>query len=212
MPEALIFDYDGVLADTEVLHWRSWAAVLRRYDFELSWEEYCMVGRGVDDAQFCNAIGKMAPGRDCRTLLDQNVERKRVVSQWAQAEIPIPRETLELLATLNSHVLGLVTTSERDEVEPVLRRAKVYDRFTGMVFGSDVAALKPAPDPYLLIAHKLAANGGIVFEDSAAGVESAFTAGFRVIRVAHPKDLAEAVTKYLRGERDPDFVPGTDFR
>jgi hypothetical protein len=45
-----------VLADTEPLHWRSWAALLSRYDVQFTWEEYCRVGRGVNDTQMFEAF------------------------------------------------------------------------------------------------------------------------------------------------------------
>ena len=49
--ETLVFDYDGVIADTEPLHWKSWAVLLARYGIQLGWEEYCRIGQGVSDAK-----------------------------------------------------------------------------------------------------------------------------------------------------------------
>ena len=61
---ALIFDYDGVVADTEPLHWRSWAKLLLPYEIELTWEEYCTFGRGVTDIQLCGCVREeMAPSK-----------------------------------------------------------------------------------------------------------------------------------------------------
>lgn len=195
--EALVFDYDGVIADTEPLHWKSWVALLAPYNYELGWEEYCSLGRGVDDAQIYEALRNQASLPDEAEFLRQNIERKRMVREWSLQQIPIPRETIALLHALERHPIGLVTTSKRAEVEPVLRAAHIYGRFDALVFGEDVKAPKPAPDPYLLAAQKLGVSAGIAFEDSEPGLESARAAGFRVVKIDQPRDLARIVTQIL---------------
>jgi len=60
-----------------------------------------------------------------------------------------------MLTTLNAYRIGLVTSSERAEVEPILRASAIYEKFDALVFGENVAAHKPAPDPYLMIAENL---------------------------------------------------------
>ena len=60
-----------------------------------------------------------------------------------------------LLTTLGAYRPGLVTSSERSKVEPILRASAIYEKFDAMVFGEDVTAHQPAPDPYLLVAQKL---------------------------------------------------------
>src|SRR5271168_2810939 len=59
-PESLIFDFDGVLADTEPLYWKAWRELLLPHGIELSWEEYCRIGRGVKDDQMLLRIPKVA--------------------------------------------------------------------------------------------------------------------------------------------------------
>jgi beta-phosphoglucomutase len=203
MRNALVFDYDGVIADTEPLHWKSWAALLSRYDVQLGWEEYCSIGLGVDDARICEALEVKAPFVSASEFLRQNPERKRMVREWSLVEIPIPQETINFLKTLSEYRVGLVTSSERSEVEPVLRAAQIYDRFDEMVFGEEVAAPKPSPAPYLLIAHKLGVITGIAFEDSAPGIESARAAGFKAVKVRNPRDITRVVTRSLRSQATP---------
>jgi beta-phosphoglucomutase len=195
--EALVFDYDGVIADTEPLHWRSWAALLAPYGLNLGWEEYCSLGRGVDDLQIYETLRERArlPGE--AEFLRRNTERKRMVREWSLQEIPIPRETIALLNALNGHRIGLVTTSKRAEVEPVLRAAQINRSFEALVFGEDVTTPKPSPEPYLLAAQKLGITTGIAFEDSESGLESARAAGFRPIKIDKPRELAQIVRKIL---------------
>jgi len=194
---ALVFDYDGVIADTEPLHWKSWAALLATYSYQLGWEEYCGLGCGVDDAQIYEALRSRATLPDEDEFLRRNIERKRMVREWSLEEIPIPRETIALFHALAGHPIGLVTTSKRAEVEPVLRAAHIYDQFDALVFGEDVSTPKPAPDPYLLVAQRLGVPTGIAFEDSEPGLESARAAGFRVVKIDEPRDLAGIVAQIL---------------
>ena len=196
--EALVFDYDGVLADTEHLHWKSWPSLLMRYDTQLTWEEYCSLGRGVDDAQMCEVLAQRVPLVDATELARRNRERKRWVRDWSLSQIPIPPATIKMLSTLGAYRLGLVTSSERSEVEPILRLAQIYEQFDALVFGDEVAAPKPAPDPYLLVAQKLRIRTGIAFEDSAPGAASALAAGFKVVRIEQPSELAQLVARSLR--------------
>jgi beta-phosphoglucomutase len=207
-PAALVFDYDGVLADTEVLHWKSWATLVGQYGVQFTWDDYCKFGLGIADDQICASFKKQAPILQTVDLMSQNDNRKRMVREWSLAEPPISEETIQMLSGLNGYRIGLVTSSERSDVEPVLRVSGIYAKFDAMVFGDDVTAHKPAPDPYLLVARKLGVTTGVAFEDSAPGIESAQAAGFNVVRIDHPKELAGVVATILRGRT----TPGTPAR
>jgi beta-phosphoglucomutase len=198
--QALVFDYDGVLADTEPLHWKSWAALFHPYGVQLTWDEYCRIGRGVSDIQMFASLVNDRTRLPIDELMQLNLERRRMVREWSLVESPIPRETIELLATLKAYRIGLVTSSDRIDVEPILRASGIYDKFDAIVFGDDVTRHKPAPDPYLLIAKKLGVGTGIAFEDSNSGMESARAAGFNAIRIERPKELAQVVAQTLRDQ------------
>lgn len=202
-PAALVFDYDGVLADTEVLHWKSWATLVGRYGVQFTWDDYCELGLGVADDQICVSLKKRTPILETVDLMSQNDNRKRMVREWSLAEPPISQETIEMLSGLNGYRIGLVTSSERSDVEPVLHVSGIYAKFDAMVFGDDVTAHKPAPDPYLLGARKLGVTTGVAFEDSGPGIASAQAAGFKVVKIDHPKELAGVVTTILRGRTAP---------
>jgi beta-phosphoglucomutase len=200
MPQALVFDYDGVLADTEPLHWKSWAALLLPFDFHLTWEEYDRNWLGLADDKIFRSVVERTPRLNMEELARLNDERKRKVRAFSLAESPIPRETIQLLETLKANRIGMVTSSERAYVEPVLRASGIFDRFDAIVFGDDVAVHKPAPDPYLLIAKNLGVSTGTAFEDSDSGMQSALAAGFKAVRIEHPKDLAQIVAQTLRNQ------------
>src|SRR5207249_12259483 len=95
--------------------------------------------------------------------------------------------------------VAVVTSSGRLEVEPVLDRAGIRRHLGALVFGEDVQRHKLAPDPYLLAAARLGAVRPLVVEDSIAGVASARAAGFDVVQVASPSEVAPMVRWKLQG-------------
>ncbi len=197
---ALVFDYDGVLADTEPLHWKTWNALLLPYGFQFTWEEYCRVALGFSDEQVFVWISNRLPWVSTGALSQLNLPRKRGVMERSLIECPVSRETIGMLMALKGYRIGLVTSSERADVEPVLRASGIYEKFDAIVYGDDVSARKPAPEPYLKIAQILGVNSGLSFEDSESGLESARAAGFKIVRIEQPSELAQAVKRVLRGE------------
>jgi HAD superfamily hydrolase (TIGR01509 family) len=91
-----------------------------------------------------------------------------------------------MLTSLSDLRLGVVTSSNRREVEPVLAAAGIRDCFDVLVCGNDVRAQKPSPEPYLKAVQLLGTSSAVAVEDSDASVESAQAAGMEVIRVAGP--------------------------
>ena len=89
-----------------------------------TWEEYGRIGRGVSDIQMFASLVKNAPRLPVDELMLLNLERRRMVLEWSLAKSPIPQQTIEMLATLKRYRIGLVTSSDRVDVEPVLRRLR----------------------------------------------------------------------------------------
>jgi len=199
-PEALIFDFDGVVADTEPLYWKAWATILAMHGIEFSWEEYCLVGRGMQDESMLQAIPQLAANPALlEKLRQERPARKAMVEGFWREKLPIGEATIELLHSLRGYPLGLVTSSRRTAVVPMLEAARIADCFRAAVFGEDTILRKPNPAPYLLIQERLAVFSGVVFEDSDAGLESATQAGFEVLRVPAPQALPEIVRRRLGG-------------
>jgi beta-phosphoglucomutase len=200
--ETLIFDYDGVIADTEPLHWRSWAKILAPLGVRFTWELYCEFGRGVHDARMIQSLReRLQEPEILRGLEEKNELRKGIMRELCVNEPPINERTIEMLRDLKGFRLGLVTSSVRSEVEPVLRAAGVYQCFGARVFGDDVERHKPAPDPYLLLGSQMGITTGLVFEDSAAGIMSAQQAGYTVIPVTEPDQLPRLVYREIAKQR-----------
>jgi HAD superfamily hydrolase (TIGR01509 family) len=194
----LAFDYDGVLADTEPLHWRSWREIISPFAIELSWEQYCRHCRGVAETRMREVLIALHP--DAANMPDLSPylsARKRKVREWSLESPPISAQTIDLLQSLGAWRAALVTSAERSDIEPVLLRAQVLGCFEVLVFGDSVSKPKPAPDPYLAVSARMKTNAGIAFEDSESGMASARSAGFHVVQIANPDDLPGAVARTL---------------
>lgn len=196
--QAIIFDFDGVLADTEVLYRKAWEECLRPYGISLNWEEYCRIGRGRTDRFM---LTQLLEGRsDLGILAELESEGKRVkeaVRLQCSKTSPIPENVVAMLRGLGGYRVGLVTTSRRPEVEPILEGAGVKGCFGAMVMREDYTHPKPSPEPYLLVQQRLEVRGGWAFEDSEAGMESAAEAGLTVVAVKEPRELPAMVARCL---------------
>ena len=196
--EALVFDFDGVIADSEPMYWRAWQELLKDYELPFAWADYCRIGRGIRDEEMLVSLAAMVSDAEVMTRIRKRMpECAEKVRSWMLDQPPISDATAQLLKSLAGRVLGLVTTSSRSDVEALLRRKGIAGCFKACVFGEEVTSHKPDPEPYLLIREKLGVCGGIVFEDSEAGLLSAAKAGFKCIRVSTPGDLPKLVSDAL---------------
>jgi HAD superfamily hydrolase (TIGR01509 family) len=196
--EALVFDFDGVIADTEPMYWRAWHELLKEYDLPFAWADYCRIGRGIRDEAMLVSLAAMLPNAEVMTRIRKKIpECAEKVRRWMRDKPPISDATVQLLKSLEGRALGLVTTSNRSDVEELLYRKGIDGCFKACVYGEEVTRHKPDPAPYLLIREKLGVRGGIVFEDSEVGLLSAAKAGFQCIRVSTPGDLPKLVSNAL---------------
>jgi len=198
--DSILFDFDGVLADTEPIHWSCWADTLAPFSIALSWDTYRANCIGVADQDMLAFLATLAaPPVELERLRPRYATKKELFRQRIGEGNPCSDETVELIRSLRDYRLAVVTSSGRLEVEPVLHRAGIRSHLGALVFGEDVKRHKPAPDPYLLAAARLGAVRPLVVEDSTAGVASARAAGFDVAHVGSPAEVARVVRSRLKG-------------
>lgn len=196
--EAILFDFDGVLVDSEPVHFECWREVLTPFGLKLEWDVYRREGIGVSDRHLMKILcGQANPPLDVEVLLAEYPRKKELFRSRMLERRPFSAEVLSLIAKLSSHQLGVVTSSGQYEVEPILAAAGVLGRFQVAVYGGDVKRLKPAPDPYLLAIERLGVSNALVIEDSAAGEQSARAAGLDVLRIHHQAEMAALVASRL---------------
>jgi HAD superfamily hydrolase (TIGR01509 family) len=198
--EAILFDFDGVLADTEPLHFESWAEALKPLGISLDWqtfEKHCI---GIPDrvvAEFFR--GLVHPPADFEAVWERHpVKRALFLAKLRGRQFFLP-EVPALLSSLKGYQLGVVSASSRLEVEAALEAAGIRHCFEVLIGTEDVERTKPAPDPYLLAMRRLGAGRALAVEDSEAGVASATAAGLAVLRVPRPSDMPGLLRSRLRG-------------
>jgi HAD superfamily hydrolase (TIGR01509 family) len=133
-------------------------------------------------------------------------QKRNLFQALASAESIVDRRLVRVLAGLNGGLKSaVVTSSNRIEVEPILKQAELLDVLSTVVYGNDVKNYKPHPEPYQIALARLGVqpSEAVVFEDSISGVRSGRDAGCRVVTVKSPTDLLALVEGTLSGR-----VPG----
>jgi beta-phosphoglucomutase len=189
--DALLFDFDGVLADTELVHYACWRDALAPLGMEIEWPWYQANCVGIADHVLAPCFGAGDP----TALVAEKQQRFRQALALAPPFLP---ETVGLIRELAGvYKMAVVSSSFRAEVAPPLERAELDGYFAAILCGDDVTRLKPAPDPYLKAAEMLGAKRPLVIEDSDAGVAAGEAAGFAVVRVSGPERMAEELRRHL---------------
>lgn len=199
--DAILFDFDGVLVDSEPVHHAVWQEVLAPHGITLSWDEYQRRCIGVSDREMIRELCGIAGRPDQFDSLWKEYPRKRaILRERMLAAPPAFADSIALVHELAASLpLAVVTSSARNEVEPVLERMGILKRFQTCVFGEDVRRLKPDPEPYLTAAARLNVIRPLVVEDSGAGCASGNAAGFEVIRVSSASTVAAELRQVLTG-------------
>lgn len=192
--DALFFDFDGTLVDSEPLHYACWQEILRPFGIELSWDVYERNCIGVSDRQMVSQLAEEA-GVDFDALYAQYPRKKEMLRERILSAPPMPLATRQRLQQGFPVPIAIVSSSYQLEVEPVLAQLGLDAHFATMVFGDHVSNLKPHPEPYLEAARRLGVRNPLVFEDSAAGLASARAAGFAVVHVPRAEDLVSLLPR-----------------
>lgn len=182
---ALIFDYDGVIADTEALVATVLVDLLA--DRGVATDFASMVGfmgstGAVNDAAWERWVhARLGPDADPAEL--EAVAWEQIEAQ--RHEVPLCAGVVELLddARRERWQVGIGTGATRSRLEHHLGHLGVLDRFAEVVTAADVSRGKPAPDIFVEVARRLGCPPSecVVIEDSLPGYEAALAAGMAVV-------------------------------
>jgi HAD superfamily hydrolase (TIGR01509 family) len=185
MIDALIFDFDGLVLDTEMPLYTSWRAMYAAHGVELPVERWVdVLGRGSSYFDFHGHLEQQA-GRTLDRASTAETVRAEARRKIDSAEVrPGVVERLDEAATL-AMPIAMASGSSRDWVTGHLGRLGLLDRFNPIVTHEDTERHKPHPEPFALTAEKLGIAAGrcVVFEDSPNGIEAAKAAGMRCVAV-----------------------------
>jgi HAD superfamily hydrolase (TIGR01509 family) len=184
---ALVFDFDGLILDTEGPIFRSWEEVYRAYGTVLPFEQWVKTVGSSNQAfhpqhHLEELIGHKLP----QEVVDRRVAR-RVELVLEQPLLPGVAGLVDAARGTGMKV-GVASSSSRDWVEGHLRRLGLLDRFDCLRCREDVELVKPAPDLYVALVVCLGVDAGeaIALEDSPNGIMAAKRAGLRCVAVPNP--------------------------
>ncbi len=205
MFKAILFDFDGVILDSEDLHYEAFRRVFAEEGVSLARKAYYEDCLGFNDAE-CIRWGLEGTGRiDEAGGIERLTERKSVYfEELLDKQMRFfPGVCAFIRAAAGKYPLAVTSMARRGEIEIALRRAALSDLFCVIVSGEDIEKTKPDPEPYRktlrLLNARLASTEikqairpqeCLVVEDSCAGIQSAKAAGMNVLGLAQTEDAA----------------------
>jgi beta-phosphoglucomutase len=196
MLRMVIFDFDGVLADSEPAHFEMFRRILRREGIDLDWGEYCEKYIGYTDLECIEHIltdrhQAVSPERISQLAKDKSLEFRRYIERNSVI-FPGVRE---LIDQLKSHKVmqGICSGALRSEIQFILSQTGIDSYFPIIVAADDVRHGKPHPEGYQLALRRAneSMNGQnpiqpgecVVIEDSSWGIRAAKEANMACVAV-----------------------------
>lgn len=197
--EAVIFDMDGLMFDTEQISLFSWEQAASPYGFEITLElfKHTIGTNSVKTKAFYQThFGDVFP------LELVYADRLRIAEEYIITHgVPVKKGLFELLEYLRSegYKLAVATSTSRERALKVLSLAGVVGFFDAIVCGDEVEHSKPNPQIFLKAAEKLqvAPLNCVVLEDSEAGIQAAFDAGMIPVMIPDLKQPEERTVAML---------------
>ena len=203
--KAILFDFDGLILDTETPIFQAWQEKFQEYGQVLRIEEWAMIiGRSGDNLGPVEEFLKIFPEGETRSEVLEEVSRR----EWkrVQLEKPLPGVEELLLKSRSAGLkLGIVSSSDRKWVESHLERLELRTYFDHISTADDVENAKPDPALYRLGLERSGkrAEKVLVVEDSPNGVLAAKRAGLYCIAI--PNSITRQLP-FSKGEGKPDLV------
>lgn len=194
--EAVIFDFDGVIVDTEPLHYEAFQRLLEPLGLGFSWEQYVETYMGFDDRDaFLEAFGEDTAGlspTELQSLIDRKADLFQEIIRDGISAYP---GVVDLIRSIRASrtPLAICSGALRSDIAPILETLGIAGCFDVIVTAEDVARSKPDPECYRL-AHarlnefwrlELEPGQVLAIEDTPAGITAAKSAGLRVIAVTN---------------------------
>ncbi len=197
MIKAVIFDHDGVIADTEPIHFRADNAILARYGFSISAEANDSLV-GVSTKKSWEILREMFKIQEAAEWLaeEKTNEAARII---ANGGIAPNKGLLQLLDGLkrNGCTLAIASGQYRRIIDAVLAKLRISSYFSTVVSAEDTTFGKPSPEVFLTAASRLGVNPAecVVIEDSESGVTAAKAAGMACVALKTQATASHDVSK-----------------
>ncbi len=194
--KAVIWDMDGVIADTAPYHFSAWKEVFQKRGVDFTGEDFKHVFGQRNDTIIRKTIGKQISQSEIDTIAS---EKDKTFRKLVEPHIkPFPG-ALKLIISLKEHgfKIALASSAPIKNIQLITRGLGINNCFHAIVSGQDVTEGKPSPQCFLLASQKLGVKpeNCVVIEDAVAGVTAAKRAGMRCLAITntHPRtNLLEA--------------------
>jgi HAD superfamily hydrolase (TIGR01509 family) len=212
MLKAVIFDFDGVIADTEPVHLGAFQLTLEGIGIELTEEDYYANYLAYDDKTFFRRLLDDRDYKHEEALIAELMERK--TGHYDN----LIRGRIEILPGVESFIkkisgryrLAIGSGALRAEITDILEFAGMGGYFEVIVSAEDIENCKPAPDVYLEVLKRLNSQASItgtisageclVIEDSVSGIKAALTAGMKCLAVTNSYTAEELSHAHMVSE------------
>ncbi|GJM16824.1 MAG: haloacid dehalogenase [Thermodesulfobacteriota bacterium] len=205
MLKAIIFDFDGVIADTEPLHLKAFQLTLLEEGLELTEEEYAAKYLAYDDKTFFKELFKDRNFDHNESTIFEFINRKsRHFNNVLKGNILILEGVPDFISQVsNSYPLAIGSGALRSEIVEILEYVGLRQHFDIIVSADDVESCKPDPEVYSKVlgylndlrSVQISAHECLVIEDSVSGIEAAHSAGMKCLAITNSystEDLSKA--------------------
>jgi len=195
--KAFIFDMDGVIIDSQPIHFEVDAMVLKDFGVEIDQKELEQYA-GMANEDIWSSLKEKY---HLKQTLPEIIEY--LLSKKAQSFKETNREPIDGVIDLIHKLdemnipMALASSSARVLIDTVLEKYKIRDYFSYIISGDEVRKSKPEPDIYLTAAQKINVDPKdcVVLEDTKNGVIAAKTAGMKCIGFRNPNSGAQDLSK-----------------
>jgi beta-phosphoglucomutase family hydrolase len=184
--QAVLWDLDGVIADTGNYHFRAWREIFTPMGIEFTEEHFVEHFGQRNDTIIRDTVGQSISQEELDAIADRKEEAyRRLIADNIQA---LPG-AVELLKTLEEHDIpsALASSAPPENVNIIVSGLGIGSLFRAIACGREVTEGKPSPQVFLLAAQKLKTDpaGCVVIEDAVAGVAGAKRAGMKCVAVTN---------------------------
>jgi len=199
--QAIVFDFDGVIADSEPLHLKAFQQALAEEGIALEREDYFARYLGYDDVGAFGAVardnGLAWSDRHITALVARKAHKMQTM--LAAGEVLFPGAAAFVRAAAAEVPVAIASGALRHEIVQIVEAAGLDELFAAIIASGDTPHSKPSPAPYLLAFEQLQQATGrmldrtrcVAIEDSVWGLESARGAGLRCVGVTTSYPAAE---------------------
>ena len=184
MVKGVIWDMDGVLADTAQFHYQAWEKIFKQKGVNLSWEEFTHFFGMRDDKIIPQVLGENYTEKEITKISD---EKEILFRAFAKGNVKPSEGLVDLLNLLkeDGFKMAVASSGTPENVELITGECKLKSFLSALVYGNQVKYSKPNPEIFLFASKKIGALPGkcIVVEDAPVGVEGAKKAGMGCIAI-----------------------------